>query len=74
MPPCGIVPALRNGDSDIVSPFGRSPGCSVEFGGLGCWKRRRASDGDMGVVVDAPEMSSARSLSAAFLPTLVSYF
>ena len=65
-PGCGVVP--RNGDSEMTSPCGRSPGCRVEFPGFVFRNRLRVSEvgGESGEAEEA-EISSVRFASAAYV-------
>ena len=65
-PGCGVGP--RNGDSEMISPCGRSPGCRVEFPGFVFMNRRRLSEaeGERGEAEEA-EISSVRFASATYV-------
>lgn len=65
-PGCGVGP--RNGDSEMTSPCGRSPGCRVEFPGFVFRNRLRLSEaeGESGEAEEA-EISSVRFASAAYV-------
>ena len=65
-PGCGVGP--RNGDSEMTSPWGRSPGCRVELPGFVFKKRLRLSEceGESGEAEEA-EMSSVRFASATYV-------
>ena len=66
LPNCGIGP--RNGDSEMTSPCGRSPGCRVEFPGFVFRNRLRLSEAE-GVSGEAEEaeISSVRFASASYV-------
>lgn len=65
-PGCGVGP--RNGDSEMTSPWGRNPGCRVEFPGFVFRNRLRLSEGEgeSGEAEEA-EMSSVLFASAAYV-------
>lgn len=65
-PGCGVGP--RNGDSEMISPCGRNPGCRVEFPGFVFMNRLRLStgEGESGEA-EVAEISSVRFASAAYV-------
>lgn len=67
-PGCGVGP--RNGDSEITSPCGRSPGCRVEFPGFVFRNRLRVSEGEgESGEAEVAEISSVRFASATYVRT-----